>query len=122
MVRLSAPKLRAECSLTIRQFILAPTVKAERQRSPFASVRGRLLRPERRSAKTQKSPLFFELISLEVLENHRLKTLSNRRRRGDFCGLLMGPPVGARKSKTLSPVSWRQPRQLVVADVQRNSM
>ena len=41
MVRLSAPKLRAKRSLIIRQFLHAPTAKAERQRSPFAPAGAR---------------------------------------------------------------------------------
>lgn len=42
MVRLSAPKLRAKHSLIIRQFLHAPTAKAERHRSPFAPADARV--------------------------------------------------------------------------------
>jgi hypothetical protein len=54
------------------------------------------------ATKTQKSLPISEPFLVKNIEKRRIKCEDVSVAGGDFCGLLMGPPSGARKSKTPS--------------------
>jgi hypothetical protein len=69
---------------------------------PDSSALLRLLRLSDVARKTQKSCPISEPFLVKNLEKRRVKCVGVSAVRDDFCLLLVGPPSGARKSKTLA--------------------
>ena len=88
--------LPARCSCASRIAACGLALREQRQGPRLL----RVLRPYAQVRKTQNSVLKFRAFSSKNIEKQRLKTRRDRRSRRDFCGTLMGPPHGARKSKT----------------------
>ena len=88
--------LPARCSCASRIAACGLALREQRQGPRLL----RVLRPNAQVRKTQNSVLKFRAFSSKNIEKQRLKTRRDRRSRRDFCGTLMGPPHGARKSKT----------------------